>query len=96
MIITSRERTTGMGARHFSAVPVGGDWTPLSAIPGRVYEGRDTGFEVYSLEVPPDAPWAEFHRSNSGIEQVRVYRGDHQTALYHSFERAGRELKSNR
>jgi hypothetical protein len=93
MVIISKERTTGRGAVHYTAVPIGDTWIPLSKVSGRIYDGRIEGFETYSLTVPNSQIYAKFYRSNYGREEVQVFVGDRIDVVYHSFERAAYELK---
>ena len=84
--VTSSERSTGMGARHYTAVLLDGKWLRLSKHPDVVYTGRDNGFENYLIDVADDAITAIFHRSNSGRETVDASNG----MQWESFQMAAR------
>ena len=75
MKIRSEERTTGMGADHSTRVLIGGEFVKVSAIPGARYSGREAGYTIYEVEMADDAISAEFHRSNSGKEEVAASNG---------------------
>ena len=94
MIITSRERSTGMGATRFVAVAAQGRWHRVSDLEARRYHGRVNGEQVFSVDVPETTTWATFNRSNSGRELVLIERGlnDPDPASLNSFEDAMRWL----
>ena len=73
--VRSEERTTGMGASHSTCVLIGGEFVKVSAIPGARYVDREAGYTIYEVEIADDAISAEFHRSNSGKEEVAASNG---------------------
>ena len=89
ILITSRERSTGMGASHSSRVLMpDGTWSRLSEVKAAVHEGREDGYQVYTLEVEGNQVWATFDRSNSGLEEVHIYQEGKEIAHFLSFEKA--------
>ena len=73
--VISEERTTGKGAKHYSAILVDGTWVALSQIDDALYLGRRDGFERYQLEVVDGTFTGKFYRSNSGREEVTATNG---------------------
>lgn len=96
MIIKSEERSTGMGAHHSAALLTGNKFVEVSKLQSAEYHGRGNGFQNYSIEVSDDSIWAQFDRSNSGKESVRVYRGTGKTPIkeFASFDDADRYAAS--
>jgi len=74
-VVTSCERSTGRGARHYTAVLLDGKWVKVSNHPEVVRAGREDDFQNYMLDVADDAITADFYRSNSGIESVDASNG---------------------
>ena len=73
--IESNERSTGMGATHYTAVLLDGKWVRISDHPTTRYLGRSAGEERYAIDVADDAITATFYRSNSGRETVNASNG---------------------
>jgi len=78
--VKSSERSTGMGAIHFTAIlgrdNLGrGKWIRISEHPQARYMGRDRGYEEYEVDVADDAVSAQFDRSNRGNEYVSASNG---------------------
>ena len=84
--VHSSERSTGMGANHFAAVLLNGEWRRVSDHPNARYLGRNQGYEDYEVDVADDAITAQFDRSNRGNESVAADNG----MSWRSFEEAGR------
>src|SRR3990167_1586813 len=68
-------RRTGMGA--YKGVKVlcnNGAWEGLNRRPDAVYEGREYGEELFSFPVGDGDIYGIFYRSNSGREEVEIYK----------------------
>jgi len=83
MKVVSSERTTGMGAAHYTAVLMkddlfldkpqgGGVWVRVSEVPGALFLGRGRGYNEYEATVPEGTVVGYFSRSNSGKASVEI------------------------
>ena len=90
MEVRGEFRTTGAGAFHGTAIVEDDELVWLDEHPKAIYEGRDGGYEGYSLEVPEGTIWLQFYRSNRGNERVLAYKGLDSLVLqdFRSFELA--------
>ena len=75
MRVNSEERSTGMGATRYTAVLKEDKFVAVSNMPGSVCRGRLNGVYRYYVDVPDNAIWASFYRSNRGNEHVTVCTG---------------------
>ena len=72
-IITSYERSTGMGAFHCTQYQaMDGEWYDVGEHPNAHHVKRDNGFEVYEVDFGDDqvTPIRAYHRSNRGNENI--------------------------
>lgn len=84
--VTSKERSTGMGATRFTAILIDGKFVRVSDMPDSRYNGRQAGVENFEVNVADDAIVAEFYRSNRGNETVDIVDGE----SFRSFDAATR------
>lgn len=90
-VIESLERTTGMGAVHYTAVLLDGKWVRISEHPEAKYLGRQNGFSRFLLYVSDDAVTAKFYRSNRGNEHVVTSNGKEWNSFWEAEEWASSE-----
>jgi len=84
--VRSEERSTGMGATHYAAVLIDGEFVCVSRLSDVRYKGHDHGWEIYEVAVSDDTITAQFDRSNRGNENVTASNG----MSWRSFEAAQR------
>lgn len=83
-----------MGATSFAAIAQDGQWITVSQANGRVYCGRDNGWENYKITVPVNTIHADFYRSNRGNERVTIHHEGKEVEV-NSFELAQEWLANN-
>ena len=71
-------------------IPFGEVWYRVSEHEASRFEEANGECGLYSCPIEVGTVWAYFHRSGSGVEQVRVYQGEEQEPLevFGSFEEA--------
>jgi len=84
--VKSSERSTGIGATHFTAILSSGEWVRVSRHPQARHMGRNHKYEEYEIDVADEAVEAQFDRSNRGNEYVEASNG----MSWRSFEEARR------